>query len=77
MTDPVKVIVTLEAGAPGDVGQRLADKGLKIEAMLDAIGIITGACDAGDIARLQKVDGVAAVEHDIAVDIGPPDAEPS
>ncbi len=72
---PVQVIVTLNAGAPAGVRRRLADAGLEIENILDAIGIITGACDAGDLAGLRQVEGVAAVERDTTVDIGPPDAE--
>jgi hypothetical protein len=57
-----------------EIATDLRQHGLQVDSVLDAVGSITGrgAADLG--ARLRSVKGVAAVEKDTPVDIGPPDA---
>jgi hypothetical protein len=59
------------------IAKDLASAGFHVDAVLDAIGVITGHCGAKAIAAVRRVKGVATVEEDAPVDIGPPDAEPS
>jgi hypothetical protein len=57
-----------------DVAQNLSEKGFVIDQVLDVIGCITGAANDDVAARLRTIPGVAAVEPELGIDIGPPDA---
>lgn len=60
------------------VAKDLAAAGLKGTKVLEAIGVITGAAPSSATSRMRKVAGVAAVEEEVPIDIGPPDSsEPS
>jgi hypothetical protein len=43
----------------GEVAERLKKAGMRVEKQLDAIGFVTGTCDACDEAELERVPGVA------------------
>jgi hypothetical protein len=58
-----------------DVAQRLRDAGMTVDAVLGAVGIITGSVPDASIASLHAVPGVAAVEPQATFRIPPPDAE--
>jgi hypothetical protein len=57
------------------VAKDLVAVGFEVDSVLDAIGMITGRCSAKSIPAVRRVKGVSAVEADMPVDIGPPDAE--
>ena len=59
-----------------DLAHTLRDAGLKVDGVLDAIGVITGSLPAEQ--RLQSIGslpGVAAVEEQATFQIAPPDAD--
>lgn len=57
-----------------EVAADLRAAGLKEAHVLEAIGSITGHGAENLGTRLRSVKGVAAVEKDSPVDIGPPDS---
>ncbi len=68
-------IVTVSSERPlKDVAADLRAEGLEDTHVLDAIGSITGHGAENLGKRLRSVKGVAAVEKETAVDIGPPDS---
>jgi hypothetical protein len=68
-------IITASGERPlAEVADDLARAGLTVDAVLDAIGIITGSADAAATDALRDVPGVTDVSPDQAIDIGPPDA---
>ena len=58
-----------------DVAATLRAAGMEVDAVLAAIGIVTGSVDAGVLTALATLPGVAAVEEQAAVQLPPPDAE--
>ncbi len=72
---PTEWVVTLSPGtAVKPAGAALAKAGLRVDQVLDAIGVITGSGAAGLGAKLRQVPGVADVAEQARIDIGPPDA---
>lgn len=68
-------IVTVSDTTPIDaVAKALAKAGLTKRQVLAEIGIVTGLADEADVAKLLRVSGVATVEPDTSIDIGPPDS---
>lgn len=66
-------IVTTSPERPiGDVAKDLAKAGLTRHTVLEDIGSIIGSAGDHTIPRLRKIRGVAAVERDTPIDIGPP-----
>jgi uncharacterized protein involved in exopolysaccharide biosynthesis len=57
------------------VVQQCKKAGLKVEQQLAQIGIVSGSIDAKQLADLNQVEGVAAVERSRTYQIAPPDSE--
>ena len=68
-------IVTTSPGRPIDeVARDLAKAGLGRRQVLKEIGSIVGSANDDAVARMRSVRGVAAVEPETPIDIGPPDS---
>lgn len=73
MADKKRWIVTLSRSRPlSEVQRDLEAAGFKVGDVLEEIGIVTGSCADKEAGRLKTIDGVAAVEPETKVDIGPP-----
>lgn len=57
-----------------DVVKRIEQAGLKVDQQLDTIGVITGSIDSDNIAKLDQVEGIAAVERNRGFQLPPPDS---
>jgi hypothetical protein len=69
------VVITLSGDRPvHEVARDLKAKGVEVDQVLDAIGVVTGSAAAASISRLKQVPGVKDVSADHPVDIGPPGA---
>ena len=69
------VVVTLAGDRHvHDVARDLKAKGLEVDQVMDAIGVVTGSAAAASVAKLKQVPGVKDVSADHPVDIGPPGA---
>ena len=58
-----------------DVADRLRRAGMAVDAVLGAIGIVTGSVAPEQLASLRALPGIAAVEQQQTFRIAPPDAE--
>lgn len=68
-------VVTLSGRRPlAAVREDLKAAGFSIEEAMEAIGVVTGTCDASSVSRIRQIDGVEDVSPDRQVDIGPPDS---
>lgn len=76
-SDTTWIVTTSGERSLKEVAADLRAKGLKGTRVLEAIGSITGHGGEDLGARLRSVKGVAAVERDAPVDIGPPDSDVS
>ena len=59
------------------LAQALARAGAQEQSRLDALGILIVSGSAAQAEAWRRLPGVAAVEADAGVDIGPPGADPS
>ncbi|WP_165963524.1 hypothetical protein [Hymenobacter radiodurans] len=67
--------VTMSGEKPlSEVTKHLRETGFDVDQVLDVIGCVTGTANDDVAARLRKLPGVAAVEAEPGIDIGPPDA---
>jgi len=57
-----------------EIVERVRRAGLKVDQQLDTIGVVTGSIDSRKVARLRKVEGVAAVEADLTIQLPHPDS---
>lgn len=57
-----------------EVAHHLQEAGLKVEHIMDAVGVITGSCENCELEKMMKVDGVASVETEGQYWLAPPDA---
>lgn len=73
-SDTTWIVTTSGERSLKEVAADLRAEGLEDAHVLEAIGSITGHGAANLGARLRAVKGVAAVEKDAPVDIGPPDS---
>ncbi len=74
--DPTRWVITLESGHDfAKIGKRLTEAGLAIEEALADIGVVIGTASPRAAERLRAVPGVAAVEPEHPVEIGPPGSE--
>lgn len=55
-----------------EVVQNLKKAGMKVENLLDQLGIVTGWCESEKVAKLSQVEGVSDVESERAVQLAPP-----
>jgi precorrin-6B methylase 2 len=60
---------------PDAVARRLELAGMQVEQILTVVGIITGSVAEEQIAALEAVEGVAAIERQTGFQLPPPDAE--
>jgi hypothetical protein len=58
----------------GAVAEELRSAGLKVNQVMDDLGVVTGSIDSAEMERLSAVDGVASVERAREVGIPPPDS---
>jgi len=73
------IIVTVADDAVNDmdaVVDRLAKKGMKVDHVLRAAGIVTGSSTPGKIAGLSEVSGVKSVEEEAVAELPPPGESP-
>jgi hypothetical protein len=73
------IIVTVADDAVKDmdaVVDRLAEKGMKVDRVLRAAGVITGSSIAAKVHGLSKVSGVKSVEEEAIAELPPPRESP-
>ncbi len=58
-----------------EVVQALQTSGVKIEQVMEQIGVITGSIDSEQVERVSRVEGVAAVEVEQEFQLEPPESE--
>ncbi len=78
MGSKVDVVVSVEEGRLGEfpqVVEAARRAGLEVAEAMATIGVISGSVDAGALAGLEAVPGVASVEKARTYEIGPPDSE--
>lgn len=70
-------IVTGDGSQPAKaLAQALQDAGATPKSTLDALGIVVVLGSASQARAWRRLPGVAAVEADAAIDIGPPGSDP-
>ncbi|WP_431262168.1 hypothetical protein ACQ859_18590 [Roseateles chitinivorans] len=74
----VEWVITLSPEViPAEAGRALEKAGLRVDQVLEAIGVITGRGTQGLGEALRRVNGVADVSEQAPIDIGPPDSSVS
>jgi hypothetical protein len=76
--DDENITVTVGDDHVGDVNgvaEQLKGAGMRVDQVLDAMGIITGSVPAKRRAALERLPGVASVEAEQTFQIPPPDAD--
>lgn len=58
-----------------EVVQKLQAAGMKVEQVMETLGIITGSCSSEKVKALSGVEGVTHVERSREYQIAPPDSE--
>ena len=58
-----------------EVVQKLEAAGMKVEQVMETLGIITGSCDSEKVEAMKQVEGVTHVEQSRSYQIAPPDSE--
>jgi hypothetical protein len=72
------VIVTVDQAHLPDiqeVGEELRRRGMEVEQILAAVGIISGNVSDGGQSQLEEVPGVASVSDQLTHRIAPPDSD--
>lgn len=75
---PVSVVVSVADDHLDDITKVVADlrrAGLRVDNVLDAVGMVTGTVAGGAVEALESVSGVAEVELQRVHRVSPPDAE--
>ncbi len=57
-----------------ELAGRLRSAGMRVDAVLSAVGIITGSLPVQMLSSIGAMPGVAAVERQVKFQIAPPDA---
>jgi hypothetical protein len=73
---PKSVVVTVDdAHMPKiqEVAEQLRSRGLQVDEVMEATGMITGSCRTS-MSGLQQVEGVASVEEQPTFQLPPPDS---
>ncbi len=73
---PRNIVVTVDdASLPriSEIAKQLRSRGLKVDSVLEATGLITGSTTEDD-ARLQTIPGVVSVEESPEFHLPPPDS---
>jgi hypothetical protein len=72
----VKVLVTASSGATvADVAARLDAAGVRVEKVLEAVGVIVATVADSRVRALADIEGVGSVEPDREVRLPPPDSD--
>lgn len=71
------LITCCDPDAAANVTPQLEAEGAQVESQMQAIGVLVVLGDGRQAARWRRLPGVAAVEPDTDVDIGPPDQSPT
>lgn len=72
----VRVTVTVDDDhltVIGEVADNLRRHGLAVDAVHEAVGVISGSVDVGQQEALAHVDGVESVDAEMDVQLPPPD----
>ena len=78
MAEQKQWVVTLSNERPaGDIRKALEAAGFEVDQVMDEIGVVTGRSDEAAAKKLRDLPGVADVAGDHAIDIGPPDSDPT
>jgi ribosome-interacting GTPase 1 len=75
---PVNVVVSVDddhLDALDKVVTELRHAGLRVDSVLDAVGVVTGTVAGVSVRALESVPGVAEVELQRVNRVAPPDAE--
>ena len=70
------IVVTVDDDHVADIHKvagKLRSRGMKVDEVLEAIGVISGSV-AGPVTELRSIPGVAAVEEQPHFQLPPPDA---
>lgn len=72
-----RILITVaDGGGPiADVVARLEAAGVRVEKVLDAVGVVVGSRAEGGVHDLGEIEGVAAVEKDREIRLPPPDSD--
>jgi hypothetical protein len=73
----VHLSVTVDDGhlpAIDEVADALRARGMQVEQVLGALGIITGSVPDGSRPALADVEGVASVDEELTYQLPPPDS---
>jgi hypothetical protein len=57
-----------------ELAEQLKTKGMKVDQVLPATGVITGSAASTKVPTLEKVDGVMSVEEELTIQLPPPDS---
>ena len=58
-----------------EVAQSLESAGMKIEQVMDKLGVITGSCESEKVEDLYQVEGASNVEREREYQLAPPDSD--
>jgi hypothetical protein len=75
---PVSVVVSVDDDHLDDIDKVVIDlrrAGLRVDDVLEAVGMVTGTVTGSAVAALESVPGVAEVELQRVQRVAPPDAE--
>ena len=75
---PVSVVVSVDDDHLDDIDKVVTDlrrAGLRVDNVLDAVGVVTGTVAGASVEALESVPGVAEVELERVNRVAPPDAE--
>lgn len=57
-----------------EVAHHLQEAGLKVEHIMDAVGVITGSCETCEMEKMTQIAGVESIEAQDHYRLAPPDA---
>ena len=55
--------------------ENLQNKGMKVEQVMEKLGIIVGYCSLQQIEKISKIPGILNVERDREYQLAPPDSK--
>ena len=58
-----------------EVAGQLSSAGMKVEQIMNKIGVIVGSCDSDKMEAISQVEGVSAVEPERDYQISPPESD--
>ncbi len=73
--DVTVTVADSHVAAVQELAQRLARTGMQVDQVLAAAGVITGSVQDDQLEAIAALDGVAAVEGQVPIQLAPPDAD--